>query len=64
MRVINICYVEALQQNQEALEQVLYGIGNLVTSDLFAMDIKQALNYWVRLPERIRYPKRVRFVYH
>ncbi|MEJ6979013.1 tRNA uridine-5-carboxymethylaminomethyl(34) synthesis GTPase MnmE [Pedobacter sp. P351] len=43
--VTNIRHVEALQKTQEALERVLYGIDNPVTSDFLAMDIKQALHY-------------------
>jgi len=41
----NIRHVEALQKTSEALERVLYGIDNPVTSDFLAMDIKQALHY-------------------
>ncbi len=41
--VTNIRHVEALQHTQEALEKVLYGIDNPVTSDFLAMDIRQAL---------------------
>jgi len=43
--VTNIRHVEALQKTQEALERVLYGIDNPITSDFLAMDIKQALYY-------------------
>ncbi len=43
--VTNIRHVEALGKTQEALERVLYGIDNPVTSDFLAMDIKQALYY-------------------
>ena len=43
--VTNIRHVEALQQTQEALDKVLYGIDNPVTSDFLSMDIKQALHY-------------------
>src|SRR5690606_35006939 len=43
--VTNIRHVEALQHTQEALEKVLYGIDNPVTSDFLAMDIRQALHY-------------------
>lgn len=43
--VTNIRHVEALQKTEEALERVLYGIDNPVTSDFLAMDIKQALHY-------------------
>ena len=43
--VTNIRHVEALQKTQEALERVLYGIDNPVTSDFLSMDIKQALHY-------------------
>ena len=41
--VTNIRHVEALQNTQTALEKVLYGIDNPVTSDFLAMDIRQAL---------------------
>lgn len=41
----NIRHVEALQKTSDALERVLYGIDNPVTSDFLAMDIKQALHY-------------------
>ncbi len=41
--VTNIRHVEALQHTQGALEKVLYGIDNPVTSDFLAMDIRQAL---------------------
>jgi tRNA modification GTPase len=41
----NIRHVEALQKTCEALERVLDGIENPVTSDFLAMDIKQALHY-------------------
>lgn len=41
----NIRHVEALQKTSDALERVLYGIDNPVTSDFLAMDIKQALYY-------------------
>ncbi|WP_423147979.1 tRNA uridine-5-carboxymethylaminomethyl(34) synthesis GTPase MnmE [Rubrolithibacter danxiaensis] len=43
--VTNIRHVEALRHTQEALERVLYGIDNPVTSDFLSMDIKQALYY-------------------
>ena len=43
--VTNIRHVEALGKTQEALERVLNGIDNPVTSDFLAMDIKQALYY-------------------
>ena len=43
--ITNIRHVEALQKTQEALERVLYGIDNPVTSDFLSMDIKQALHY-------------------
>ena len=43
--VTNIRHVEALQHTQEALEKVLYGIDNPITSDFLAMDIRQALQY-------------------
>jgi tRNA modification GTPase len=41
----NIRHVEALQKTCEALERVLDGIENPVTSDFLAMDTKQALHY-------------------
>lgn len=41
--VTNIRHVEALQHTQTALERVLYGIDNPVTSDFLAMDIRQSL---------------------
>lgn len=43
--VTNIRHVEALQHTQVALEKVLYGIDNPVTSDFLAMDIRQALHH-------------------
>lgn len=43
--VTNIRHVEALQHTQSALEKVLYGINNPVTSDFLAMDIRQALHH-------------------
>lgn len=43
--VTNIRHVEALQNTQTALEKVLYGIENPVTSDFLAMDIRQALHH-------------------
>ncbi|MGN5953716.1 tRNA uridine-5-carboxymethylaminomethyl(34) synthesis GTPase MnmE [Sphingobacterium lactis] len=43
--ITNIRHVEALQHTQEALEKVLYGIDNPITSDFLAMDIRQALQY-------------------
>jgi tRNA modification GTPase len=43
--VSNIRHVEALQKTQEALERVLGGIDNPITSDFLSMDIKQALHY-------------------
>ncbi len=43
--VTNIRHVEALQHTQTALERVLYGIDNPVTSDFLAMDIRQALHH-------------------
>lgn len=41
----NIRHVEALQKTKDALERVLNGIANPVTSDFLAMDIKEALHY-------------------
>lgn len=43
--VTNIRHVEALQQTQESLDRVLFGIDNPVTSDFLAMDIRQALHH-------------------
>lgn len=43
--VSNIRHLEALQNTHEALERVLNGIDNPVTSDFLSMDIKQALHY-------------------
>lgn len=43
--VTNIRHVEALQNTQTALEKVLYGIDNPVTSDFLAMDIRQSLHH-------------------
>lgn len=43
--VTNIRHVEALQHTQAALERVLYGIDNPVTSDFLAMDIRQSLHH-------------------
>lgn len=43
--ITNIRHLEALQKTNEALERVLFGIENPVTSDFLAMDIKQALHY-------------------
>lgn len=41
----NIRHVEALQKTSDALQRVLDGIHNPVTSDFLAMDIKEALHY-------------------
>lgn len=43
--VTNIRHVEALQNTQIALEKVLFGIDNPVTSDFLALDIRQALHH-------------------
>lgn len=43
--VTNIRHVEALQHTQTALERVLYGIDNPVTSDFLALDIRQSLHH-------------------
>ncbi|MGX5689406.1 tRNA uridine-5-carboxymethylaminomethyl(34) synthesis GTPase MnmE [Arcticibacter tournemirensis] len=43
--VTNIRHVEALRHTEEALNRVLAGIEDPVTSDFLAMDIKQALYY-------------------
>lgn len=43
--VSNIRHLEALKKTDEALQRVLNGIDNPVTSDFLAMDIKQALYY-------------------
>lgn len=42
--VTNIRHLEALQHTREALEKVLFGIDNPITSDFLAMDIRQALH--------------------
>lgn len=41
----NIRHVEALQKTSDALQRVLNGIFNPVTSDFLAMDIKESLHY-------------------
>ncbi len=43
--VTNIRHLEALQNTREALEKVLFGIDNPITSDFLAMDIRQALHH-------------------
>jgi tRNA modification GTPase len=43
--ISNIRHLEALQKTEEALNRVLYGIDNPITSDFLALDIKQALHY-------------------
>ncbi|MHA4896031.1 tRNA uridine-5-carboxymethylaminomethyl(34) synthesis GTPase MnmE [Pedobacter sp. PWIIR3] len=43
--VTNIRHVEALQKTRGALDNVVNGLNNPVTSDFLAMDIKQALHY-------------------
>jgi len=43
--VTNIRHVEALGKTQEALDKVLYGLDNPVTSDFLALDIRQALHH-------------------
>lgn len=43
--VTNIRHVEALRHTEEALNRVLSGIDNPVTSDFLSMDIRQALHY-------------------
>lgn len=43
--VTNIRHVEALQKTLEALDRVLFGIDNPVTSDFLALDIRQALHH-------------------
>lgn len=43
--VTNIRHVEALQRTREALDRVVDGLNNPVTSDFLALDIKQALYY-------------------
>src|SRR5690606_16700288 len=40
-----IRHVEALQNTEAALKRVLENVDNPITSDLLAMDIKQALHY-------------------
>ncbi|HET8829170.1 MAG TPA: tRNA uridine-5-carboxymethylaminomethyl(34) synthesis GTPase MnmE [Pelobium sp.] len=43
--VTNIRHLEALQKTEDALNRVMGGIDNPVTSDFLALDIKQALHY-------------------
>lgn len=43
--VSNIRHLEALQKTEDALNRVMDGIDNPVTSDFLALDIKQALHY-------------------
>jgi tRNA modification GTPase len=43
--VTNIRHLEALQKTEQALNRVLGGIDNPITSDFLALDIKQALHY-------------------
>ncbi|SEL32731.1 tRNA uridine-5-carboxymethylaminomethyl(34) synthesis GTPase MnmE [Parapedobacter koreensis] len=43
--VTNIRHVEALRKTEDALQRVLQGIDNAVTSDFLAMDIRQALHH-------------------
>lgn len=43
--ITNIRHLEALKRTNDALERVLNGMENPVTSDFLAMDIKQALYY-------------------
>ena len=43
--VTNIRHVEALQRTKTALDSVVNGLNNPVTSDFLSMDIKQALYY-------------------
>ncbi|WP_312136143.1 tRNA uridine-5-carboxymethylaminomethyl(34) synthesis GTPase MnmE [Sphingobacterium sp.] len=43
--VTNIRHLEALQHTRDALEKVLFGIDNPITSDFLAMDIRQALHH-------------------
>lgn len=43
--ISNIRHLEALKKTDEALNRVLDGIDNPVTSDFLALDIKQALHY-------------------
>lgn len=43
--VTNIRHVEALQRTRTALDSVMNGLDNPVTSDFLSMDIKQALYY-------------------
>ncbi|MGV8879287.1 MAG: tRNA uridine-5-carboxymethylaminomethyl(34) synthesis GTPase MnmE [Sphingobacteriaceae bacterium] len=43
--ITNIRHLEALQKTETALQSVLAGIDNPVTSDFLAIDIKQALYY-------------------
>lgn len=43
--ISNIRHLEALQKTEESLNRVLENIGNPITSDFLATDIKQALYY-------------------
>ncbi len=43
--ISNIRHLEALQKTEDALNRVMGGIDNPVTSDFLALDIKQALHY-------------------
>ncbi|MFC5284779.1 tRNA uridine-5-carboxymethylaminomethyl(34) synthesis GTPase MnmE [Pedobacter alpinus] len=43
--ISNIRHLQALQKTEDALNRVLGGIDNPVTSDFLALDIKQALHY-------------------
>lgn len=43
--VTNVRHVQALQNTEKALTNVLQNIDNPITSDFLAMDIKQALHY-------------------
>lgn len=43
--VTNIRHVEALQHTEHALERVMNGIVNPITSDFLALDIRQALHH-------------------
>ncbi len=43
--ITNVRHVEALQKTRVALDSVVNGLNNPITSDFLAMDIKQALYY-------------------
>jgi tRNA modification GTPase len=43
--ISNLRHYDALQKAQESLEAVIQGLGNVVTTDFIAMDIRHALAY-------------------